>query len=77
MKKTHALVAAALMAVAGLAFAAGGAVAGKIVSVEGDVVTIQLEKGKAGDLAAGAAVEIQVKQEKEAPKKGADALQGC
>lgn len=77
MNKTHAFVAAALMAVAGLAFAAGGAVAGKVVSIEGDAVTIQVEKGKAADLAVGSEVEIQVKQVKEAPKKGTDALQGC
>lgn len=77
MKRTHALVAAALIAVAGLAFAAGSATSGKVVSIQGDVVTIQLEKGKAAALSVGSEVEIQVKQEKKAPKAGGDALQGC
>lgn len=78
MKRMIAVVAAALM----IAAFAGGALAmdalkGKVTAVAGDVVTIEVEKGKGAEVAVGAEVELEVKEEKKAPKKGNDMLQGC
>ncbi|MHB1397169.1 MAG: selenite/tellurite reduction operon protein ExtJ [Trichloromonadaceae bacterium] len=78
MKRMIAVVAAALM----IAAFAGGALAmdalkGKVTAVAGDVVTIEVEKGKGAEVTVGAEVEIEVKEEKKAPKKGNDMLQGC
>lgn len=78
MKRMIAVVAAALM----IAAFAGGALAmdalkGKVTAVAGDVVTIEVEKGKGAEVAVGAEVELEVKGEKKAPKKGNDMLQGC
>lgn len=78
MKRMIAVVAAALM----IAAFAGGALAmdalkGKVTAVAGDVVTIEVEKGKGAEVTVGAEVELEVKEEKKAPKKGNDMLQGC
>ncbi|MBE0595700.1 MAG: hypothetical protein IH614_00360 [Desulfuromonadales bacterium] len=78
MKKIVVLVAALMLTFSGLALSQEATVAGKVTAVNGDVVTIEVEKGKGGQLAVGAAVEVEVKKEKKAaPKKGSDMLQGC
>lgn len=75
MKKAMVLTMVLMLALAGVAMAK---VNGKVTAVNGDVVTIEVEKGKGGELAVGAAVEVEVKkEEKAAPKKGGDMLQGC
>lgn len=75
MKKAIVLMVVLMLALAGMAMAK---VTGKVTAVTGDVVTIEVEKGKGGELAVGAAVEVEVKkEEKAAPKKGGDMLQGC
>lgn len=75
MKKAMVLLMVLVLALAGVAMAK---VNGKVTAVNGDVVTIEVEKGKGGELAVGAAVEVEVKKdEKAAPKKGNDMLQGC
>lgn len=75
MKKAMVLLMVLMLALAGVALAK---VNGKVTAVNGDVVTIEVEKGKGGELAVGAEVEVDVKkEEKKAPKKGGDMLQGC
>ena len=75
MKKATVLTMVLMLALAGVAMAK---VNGKVTAVNGDVVTIEVDKGKGGELAVGAAVEVEVKkEEKAAPKKGGDMLQGC
>jgi len=75
MKKAMILMMVLMLALAGVAMAK---VTGKVTAVAGDVVTIEVEKGKGGELAVGAVVEVEVKKdEKAAPKKGGDMLQGC
>jgi hypothetical protein len=77
MKKAIVLL-VALTLVCGSALASEVKVNGKVTAVNGDVVTIEVDKGKGGELAVGAAVEVEVKkEEKKAPKKGGDMLQGC
>lgn len=79
MKKAMVLL-VALMLAAAPALASEVKVNGKVTAVNGDVVTIEVEKGKGGELAVGAAVEVEVKEKKaeqKAPKKGGDMLQGC
>jgi hypothetical protein len=60
--------------------AAGPAIAadlqGTVKDVKDKTVTIEINKGKAGDLSAGDSVEIKA-DGKKAPKKGGDMLQGC
>jgi hypothetical protein len=78
MKKTIVLLTVLMLAFAGLALASEAKVNGKVTAVAGDVVTIEVDKGKGAELAVGAAVEVEVKGEKKAaPKKGGDMLQGC
>lgn len=78
MKKIVVLVAALMLSFSGLALSKEATVAGKVTAVNGDVVTIEVEKGQGAQLAVGAAVEVEVKKEKKAaPKKGMDMLQGC
>lgn len=75
MKRTIVLMMVLLLTLTGVALAK---VNGKVTAVNGDVVTIEVEQGKGGELPVGAAVEVDVKkEEKKAPKKGADMLQGC
>jgi hypothetical protein len=75
MKKAMVLMMVLMLALAGVALAK---VSGKVTAVNGDVVTIEVEKGKGGELAVGAAVEVEMKKDgKAAPKKGGDMLQGC
>ncbi|MFA5515428.1 MAG: hypothetical protein WDA20_04000 [Desulfuromonadales bacterium] len=77
MKKIVVLIAALMLAFSGLAIAKGNTVSGKVTAVSGDTVTIEVEKGKGAALKEGVSVEMQVKEEKKAPKKGMDMLQGC
>jgi len=77
MKKILIIAAVLLLAFSGLAISKGMTVAGKVTAVNGDVVTIEVEAGKGAALAVGAAVEMEVKEQKAAPKKGGDMLQGC
>ncbi len=76
MKKTMILLLAALMT-AGVAFASGNSIQGKVTAVDGDVVTVEVEKGKGSMVKVGDSVEVEVKEQKKAPKKGGDMLQGC
>lgn len=77
MKKLIVLAAAMMMvvSVSGLALSSDD-VKGKVTAVDGDVITVEVEKGKAAGIAVGATVEVEVKGDK-APKKGGDMLQGC
>ncbi|BCR06088.1 hypothetical protein DESUT3_31570 [Desulfuromonas versatilis] len=79
MKKMIAVLAATLLVAsfAGVALSKGTTVTGKVTAVNGDVVTVEVEKGKAEAIAVGAEVEMEVKEQKKAPKKGMDMLQGC
>lgn len=74
MKKAVVLLFVMMLAFSGLALAK---VNGKVTAVNGDVVTIEVEKGQGGSVAVGTSVEVEVKKEEKAPKKGNDALQGC
>lgn len=76
MKKLIVLAAAMMMVVSVSGLALAKDVKGKVTAVDGDVVTVEVEKGKAADIAVGADVKLDVKDEK-APKKGGDMLQGC
>lgn len=71
------VVAALLLAASGPVLAQATPVNGKVVAVDGDKVTVQVEAGKAAALPVGTEVEVKAKDTKEAPKKGADALMGC
>ncbi len=62
---------------AAFAVAQGVTALGKVTAVNGDAVTIEVEKGKGAGFKAGDSVELTVKEGKKAPKAGADALQGC
>ncbi len=79
MKKLFVLIAGLMMlaGVAGFAISQGTTVAGKVTGVQGDVVTIELEKGKGSAVKVGDSVDVTVKQQKKAPKAGSDMLQGC
>lgn len=77
MKKAVVVLIALMLSVSGAALADGKKVNGKVTAVAGDVVTVEVEKGKGADVAVGAAVEMEIKEQKAAPKKGGDMLQGC
>lgn len=68
---------AALVGVGSLAFAKSSHLKGKVTAVSGNTITIEVDKGAAANVAVGDAVEMEVKGEKQAPKKGNDMLQGC
>jgi outer membrane lipoprotein SlyB len=82
MKKKLLLVVAATLltfGAAGLALA-GMTLSGEVVKVQGDEVTVKVDKGQALDVAVGADVEMEVKGapvEKKAPEAGMDLLMGC
>lgn len=67
----------AVMMAAGAAYASD--LKGKVTAVDGDKVTIEVQKGKASDVSVGDMVEVEVKKEekKAAPAKGRDRLMGC
>ena len=79
MKKLMVLLAVSLMIMttSGLALSSGKEVKGKVTGVSGDTITIEVEKGKASDISVGDTVEVEVKGDKKAPKKGMDMLMGC
>jgi hypothetical protein len=81
MKKFLVLVAGLMMLAgfAGFAISQGTTVTGKVTAVQGDVVTIEVDKGKGKPIKVGDTVEMTVtgKEQKKAPKAGSDALQGC
>jgi hypothetical protein len=63
-----------MVATAGLAIAAD--LQGTIKDIKDNTVTIEINKGKTGDLSVGDLVEVKA-DGKKAPKKGGDMLQGC
>lgn len=75
MKKVMIVLVTLMFAAAGLAVAAD--LQGTVTDVKGKTVTIEITKGKAGDLSAGDAVDIKSGEKKAAPKKGGGMLQGC
>lgn len=79
MKKLIVLMIAAALMTSGIAFAAE--MKGKVTSIDGKKVTIELKKGKASKLSVGDKVEIEVKKKAKkkeaAPAAGEDMLQGC
>lgn len=77
MKKLLIIAAVLLLTFSSLAISKGTTVAGKVMAVNGDVVTIEVEAGKGAGVAVGAAVEVEIQEQKAAPKKGSDMLQGC
>jgi hypothetical protein len=79
MKKLFVLIAGLMMLAgfAGFAISQGTTVSGKITAIKGDVLTVEVEKGKGSEVKVGDSVDVTVKGQKKAPKAGADALQGC
>jgi hypothetical protein len=80
MKRLFVLIAGLMMLAgfAGFAISQGTTVTGKVTAIEGDVLTIELDKGKGKAVKVGDSVDVTVnKGQKKAPKAGADALQGC
>jgi hypothetical protein len=79
MKKLFVLIAVLMMVAgtAGFAISQGTTVSGKVTSVKGDVITVEMDKGKGAQVKVGDSVEMTIKGEKKAPKAGADMLQGC
>jgi hypothetical protein len=79
MKKLFVLIAGLMMLAgfAGFAISQGTTVSGKITAIKGDVITVEMEKGKGSAVKIGDSVDVSVKGQKKAPKAGADALQGC
>jgi hypothetical protein len=76
--KIRTVVAASLLCLSTLALADDAPAKGKVVAVDGDKVTIEVESGKGAQLPVGTSVEVNLKEKKkEPPKKGAAALQGC
>lgn len=76
MKKMIVLLAALMMTVSFSGMALASDVKGKVTSVKGDTITIEVEKGKASSFSEGDTVEVEAK-EKKAPKKGGAMLMGC
>ena len=74
-KKIIVTLMALMLALSGAAIAAD--LSGTVKEVKGKTVTIEISKGKAGDLSAGDSVEIKSDDKKKAPKKGGGMLQGC
>lgn len=76
MKKMIVLLAALMMVVSTSGLALADDVKGKVKSVKGDTITIEVEKGKASSFSKGDTVEVEAKEKKK-PKKGGDMLMGC
>lgn len=72
MKKSIVLLAVLALCFTGPAFASS--YKGKVVKVEGKMVTIKITKGKAADLKKGTKIKFEAGKPK---KKGGAALQGC
>ncbi len=77
MKKMIVLLAALMMTVSFSGLALADDVKGKVTSVKGDTITIEVEKGKASSFSEGDTVEVEAKEKKKAPKKGGAMLMGC
>lgn len=78
MKKTIALLAAMMMFVSLSGFAFAAEVEGTVTKIKGQLVTIEVTKGKAADLAVDSKVKIEMEEATKAPKKsGGSMLQGC
>ncbi|WP_432821653.1 selenite/tellurite reduction operon protein ExtJ [Trichloromonas sp.] len=78
MKKSIALIAAALMFVSLSGFAFAEEFEGTVTKVKGQLVTIEITKGKAADIAVDSNVKIELQEAAKAPKKaGGSMLQGC
>ena len=79
MKKKFFALAVAFMMIAGLAgyaLSGGAAGSGKVTKIEGDMVTIELEKGKASNFAVGDSVKL-IKKEGAAAGDEEEFLMGC
>lgn len=74
-KKIIVTLMALMLALSGAAIAAD--LSGTVKEVKGKIVTIEITKGKAGDLSEGDSVEIKSDDKTAAPKKGGGMLQGC
>lgn len=79
MKKLFVLIAGLMMlaGTAGFAISQETTVSGKITDVKGDVITVELDKGKGAAVKVGDSVDMTIKGQKKAPKSGSDMLQGC
>ena len=78
-KKFFALTVAFMMVVgiAGYALSGGAASSGKVTKVEGDKVTIELEKGKASTLSVGDSVKLMKEETAPAAGEEEEFLMGC
>jgi len=78
-KKFFALAVAFMMVVgiAGYALSGGAHCSGKVTKVEGDKVTIELEKGKASNFAVGDSVKLMKKEGAAAAGEEEEFLMGC
>jgi len=75
-KKIIVTLLALTLALSGVAIATE--LSGTVKEVKGKTVTIEIDKGKAGDLSAGDKVDIKAEGKKPAaPKRGGDRLMGC
>ena len=80
MKKKFFVLTVAFMMVVGLAgyaLSGGAACSGKVTKVEGDKVTIELEKDKASNLSVGDSVKLMKKEKAPAPGEEEEFLLGC
>ncbi len=78
MKKLIALIAAMMMFVSLSGAALAAEFEGTVTKVKGQLVTIEITKGKAADIAVDSKVKIEMEEAAKAPKKGGGAmLQGC
>lgn len=80
MKKKFFALTVAFMMVAGMAgyaLSGGATSSGKVTKVEGDKVTIELEKGKASNLSVGDSVKLMKKEGAPVPGEEEEFLLGC
>ncbi len=80
MKKKFFVLTVAFMMVVGLAgyaLSGGATCSGKVTKVEGDKVTIELEKDKASNLSVGDPVKLMKKEKAPAPGEEEEFLMGC
>jgi uncharacterized OB-fold protein len=79
MKKFLVLMMVIALVSSGSAFASE--MKGKVTDIDGNKITIELNKGKASKLSVGDEVELEVKNKEKkkgaAPAAGNDMLQGC
>ncbi len=65
------------LGVASFAFSAGVTCSGKVTKVKGNMVTIELERGKAADISVGDSVKVEIEKAEEAEAGGFEMLEGC